>query len=98
MLEDEAQVRRDRIVAQHRVAGLLEIAQAQSGQRAEQHRHDCEQPVQPRRRPALDQRDEEERQQDGEREDDETRRERQSERLQVPLPFPIRTSCCTPLV
>ena len=42
LLEDEAKMRRDRIVAQDRVPGLHEIAQAERGERAEQKRADDE--------------------------------------------------------
>ena len=53
---------RDRIVAQHRVAGLREIVDPEEGEGAEENGPDLEEPVRPRRRAGGDQREKDERQ------------------------------------
>src|SRR5262249_42602273 len=75
--QHEPQVRRDRIVAQDRVAGLKEIAQAERGKAAEQ-RERNRNAVQ---RPGLqiERADEERGDGEAERQNDESRRERQGE-------------------
>src|SRR5207244_2152072 len=79
VLEEKTQMRRDRVVAQDRVAGLKQVAHAQRRQAAEKgerDRHAVE-----RRRVTQEQAPEGGRRSDADRQDHKSRRERQQQRV-----------------